>query len=527
MAGRLSGGLETTFALLGATRNEAAVAPLLAATHSPVREIRDAAFRALISQRHLEAEKEVLKRWPELPYHWRLLLSERADWLSHAIKEAFSGGETDQVHVAVDAAIKLRDYELIPFFVSMCEEKEHDFPTEAGRVLLALAESLCEELQSPRDYRKRTDPQQLRSFAIGSLESATGRYQHHLRPEVLEAVLLLATREAATVKGILQAPCDRTFPALQELFLHSPRPQIQKLLLSYLEDHSAPLAAIHAIAKRDDIAFLRQLCRRLSGELSPTVVANLKRIDNLAWLRDRSELWYALSDQEQIGAVQLVERTSILKDLALDALTTALKSGGVSARRAAAQALRRFQGAEANVVALQTLNDQDAEVRVAITKQLRERRSASTVKALVEQLDSPNAAERQAAQEQLQEYSFARYLQVYDTLDDQSRSEMGRLVRKIDKGLLSGVIEELESSSKHHKRRALEITELFQMQAEVIPQLQQLAQDDDSYVRGEAERLLTEACQPETESAQAATPAPLPPSEGPISGAFDSSTTIP
>lgn len=393
MASRLSGGLETTFAHLASTRNQAAVDPLLHATDSPIREIRDAAFRTLISQRHPDAEREILKRWPKLSYYWRLLLSERPDWLSHAIREAFSSGEPEQIAIATDAAIRLRDYELIPYFVTMCEEKGHGFSEEAGHVLLALAEALSDELQSPRDYRKRTDPQQLRSFALGGLEQATHRFQHHLRTEVLEAVLLLATRDTATVKGILQAPCDRTFPAILELLLQSPRQHVQRLLLSYLDDHSAPLAAIHAISRRDDISFLRQLCRRLSGELSATVIANLKRIESLAWLRDHSELWYALSDQEQVGAVQLVERSSIMKDLALEALTTALKSGGVAARRAAANALGRFQGAEANAVALQTLDDQDPEVRVAITKQLRDRRSASAMKALVAQLDSVNPSD--------------------------------------------------------------------------------------------------------------------------------------
>ena len=84
----MPGGLATTFEVLAATANEAAVPVLVAALSSPRRELRDLAFTALLGRHGSIAEAEVLQRWRTLPDPWKRQIHGRTGWLSNAIRQA-------------------------------------------------------------------------------------------------------------------------------------------------------------------------------------------------------------------------------------------------------------------------------------------------------------------------------------------------------------------------------------------------------------------------------------------------------
>ena len=47
-------------------------------------------------------------------------------------------------------------------------------------------------------------------------------------------------------------------------------------------------------------------------------------------------------------------------------------------------------------------------------------------------LDNPDEVVREAARTNLHEFNFARYLRVFDSLDEDIRVRTGELVRKVD-----------------------------------------------------------------------------------------------
>jgi HEAT repeat protein len=223
---------------------------------------------------------------------------------------------------------------------------------------------------------------------------------------------------------------------------------------------------------------------------SAIVRDNLKRVDNVPFLRQPSALLQMLDPSEQPGAVYLAACTSIPPPQRLEFIDRVLQEGSVPGRRCAARALESLPGEEASEVALRALSDDDGEVRAAVACQLRDREIPGAVMRLVPLLDSPQPVLREAARNSLADITFERFLRLYDQWDDETRVREGQLARRVDPQFVGNLITELLSPSRTHQRRALEITLLLGLGHEVEPTLAELAGDDDQYVRLEAVRLL-------------------------------------
>jgi hypothetical protein len=277
----MSSGLAATFDLLATTPNQAAVPVLVAALDAPRQELRDQALDALLRRRSPPAELEILSRWKSLTQRWKTRVADCFGWLSGAIRQSLLHGDSEHYQCACQAAIDTRDYDQIPLLVAAAENKSHPHSPLATATVLELAELLAEELNGPRDYRIRRDPALQRQHVLGSLERTAGQFSQHGRRELIEAFVLLADRENASLKAILQSPNDRSFAPLIEVLVQSSRPAAMRLLLSCLDDAHAPLAALHALALRRDVSFLRHLVRKIGAEPARIVSMNLKRIESI------------------------------------------------------------------------------------------------------------------------------------------------------------------------------------------------------------------------------------------------------
>jgi HEAT repeat protein len=363
--------------------------------------------------------------------------------------------------------------------------------------VLQLAELLSDEISSARDYRIRRDPQMQRAHVLVGLEKAACEYHVHGRRELVEAFLLLANRENATLKHVLQSPTDRTFPPLTEVLGNSSRWGVERLLLSYLDDPFAPLAALQVMVRRRDVAFLRRLLRKIGADPSPIVRMNLKRIESIPWMQVNLSLLDALGDHEQPGAVQLAALSGVPRQLAFEIVAYLLRHGGLAGRRSAARALATFRGPGADELVQRTFDDDDAHVRAAAAAQLRERGVPGAIQRLLQMLDSPHEVEREAAQTGLAEFRFARYLATFDSLSPDSRRVTGLLVRQIDGDALPALQAELSAAARSRRKRALEICLAMDLVEAAIDEIAGLLRDDDQYLRIEAIRVLS-TCDCET-----------------------------
>lgn len=486
----MTGGTQTTFELLGNTENDAAAPVLLVALDSSQREIRDQALTALLQRHSSTAELNILGRWNDLSLRWKTQVAERAGWLSGAIKKAVLARDARLYECGCAAAVFTRDYDLIPVLVQAAIDRANPYAVRAAAATLELAELLSEELAAPRDYRIRRDPQMQRAHVLAGLEKAAISFDEHGRRELLEAFVLLASREDAVLKRILQSPTDRSFLPLVEVLTNSSRPGAQRLLLSYLDDPHAPLPAIHIVGRRSDVSFLRHLARKIGGEPTPVTRMNLKRIETLPWITGNLGVLDALSETEQPGAVHLAADSSAPRHHAFEVVAYVLRQGQVPGRRVAAKLLAEFCGAEANEMVLRGLADSDPLVRAACAGQLRERGVPGAINRLLQLLDSPHQAEREAAQAGLAEFRFERFAANFDNLSAEARTTAGPLVRRVDPQAIDHVRAEFDAPTRGRRKRALEMALALSAVAELQAEAAKLLRDEDQYLRIDAIRAL-------------------------------------
>jgi len=283
-----------------------------------------------------------------------------------------------------------------------------------------------------------------------------------------------------------------------DLFTNSSRLASERLLLSYLDDSHAPLSAIQIIGRRSDVAFLRHAARKIGSEPSPTVRANLRRIESIPWIEGHLGVLDALGEAEQPGAIHLAAGSSAPREQALEVVAYILRHGKVAGRRAAAKALAEFCGPKANELALRGLQDDDSQVRAAMARQLRQRGMPGAIGHLLDLLDSPHQAEREAAQAGLEEFQYARFAANFDNLSPEAQQATGRLVRRIDPEAVVRVGMELDAPTRGRRKRALEMVVALDAVAELHDTIVAMLSDDDQFLRIEAIRVLATVDSPST-----------------------------
>lgn len=482
----MSEGLTTTFQLLSRTDNEAAIRVLIPALDSPHPAVQEGALTAILARRSPAGGRELLRRLHTLPERWVAIVRQNHGRLTGTLRDAVLGTDWQMRVNGCRAAVWFREYDLIPTLLNLLEDRDQRHADLAGETLLELAAQLYEELAAPRDYSDRRDPQFVRRHVVSSLEDSVKRHGQHQRREALEAFLLLVRRDNVTFKQILQDPHHPTFLPMIDVLSHSSQAGIIRLLLSFLDDPKVPSAALSVVARRSDLRFVQYLLRKIGHEPSATVAQNLGRIESIGWLHSGQAILGQLDDAAQHAAVQLLISSGTPRLQAFSTIERLLLHGTTGGRRAAAEALREFKGADANNLALKALDDPDPAVQAAVVAQLRHRGIPGSLVRLVEMVDSPHAIVRTAARGSLEEFSFERFVRAFDMLDEGVQRSTGLLVRKIDPQTIPQLEAEMRSPSRTRRLRGIAIARAVDALEPLEPLLIELLHDQDHLVRTQA-----------------------------------------
>lgn len=479
-------GLATTLKVLTKTDNQAAVAVLLPALDASHRAIREGALIAILRRRNSTGVSEILRRLDTLDERERQIVVQNLGRLTGTLRDAVLGDDLDFCRKGCRAAVMFREYDLVPTLLSVIEDPKRPNAELATETLMKLIHALYDELAQPRDYSHRRDPQQVRRHLISALELSLKNYYKHQRREVIEAFLLLVPRENSTLKAILQNPHHAAFLVVNEVLAKSEHGGVLRLLLSFLDDPHVPSGALSVIANRCDVRFVRFLLRKIGHEPSAVTAQNLKHIESIAWLRHGERLLDELDDVAQHGAVRLVVSCGLPRIQAFGVIEYLLRCGKPGGRREAARALADFQGADANALALDALDDDDPQVQANILAQLRHRGIPGVLTRVVEMIDSPHPVVRKAARESLAEFTFARFLGAFDMLEEEVRRSTGMLVRKIDTQTVPQLRQELESPMRSRRLRGLAVARATELVGQFESTVLTLLHDEDHMVRAEA-----------------------------------------
>jgi len=486
-----STGLKKTLELLAKTANEAAIGVLIPALDSTLPEIQIGALQAILDRRSPAGQREVLKRLHVESEVWRPIIDERRGRMAHALRDGVLGSDMQLCKNACQAILWFNEYDLAPVLITAIEDETHANADLAAETLLLLTDCMYEELASARPRGDRRDPQIIRRNFTACLEASVGRFAKHRRAEVVHAFLTLANRENSTLKQILLDPHHAAYLTVVDGLVHHTRPGVLRLLLSFLDDSHAPSSALTMLARRSDRKFLLHLLRKIGFEPSAVAALNLKKIESFPWLKQADALdSLELEDAAQHSLVQMLMACSAKRAEVYRTIEQLLRHGKPGGRRAAAAALARFNGAEANALALAALQDPDPEVQANVLGHLRSRGIPGALGLLVEMVDSPHEVVREAARCSLAEFDFERYLAAFDMLEDEVRKTTGVLVKKINPQAIGVLADELQSLSRNRRLKALAVASAMGAIPELEDSVIGLMSDEDHVLRADAARAL-------------------------------------
>ncbi len=102
---------------------------------------------------------------------------------------------------------------------------------------------------------------------------------------------------------------------------------------------------------------------------------------------------------------------------------------------------------------------------------------------LIQLLDSPDEAIREAARSGLAEFSFDRFLVEFDRLDESLQATTGTLVKRVDQTALRQLAAEFNSPSAARQRRAVDMAIAMDAVNEMEPEITALGESPDHTVR--------------------------------------------
>jgi HEAT repeat protein len=480
----VSEALQKTLGLLAATRNEAATRLLIGALDSSNAAIREGSLSALIARRSPAGEREVLRRLHLSGPSIFAYLRQHCCSLSRALRGALVGSDSQLFINACHEILRTREYDLIPTLLATLEDGGHPHLELASQTLLALVDSLADELRSPCPTVQ--NPAHARKRAAEALQDSLKRYPRHQRREVVEAFCHLVSVDQPLLLEILGNPHHPAYLTVSEVLLHSQHPAVCELLIRFLGEPQAPSAALTILARRTDAAFLGRMLPFVAANDGDALRRNMRRIELLSWVTGDHQVIDALPEEAQEAAVRMAMASRMNRQVVYAFVAHVLSIGKVAARRTAAEALAEFAGVEANELAVDKLHDSDPEVQIHLVAQLRSRAIPGAIARLLEKLDSPYPEVRQAAQVSLSEFSFDRYLSAFESLDPNVRASTGELVKRVDPNTIPRLRNELQSAQRGRRLRGLAVAEALGLVPDVADVIAELLSDSDGFVRAEA-----------------------------------------
>ncbi|MEX2309404.1 MAG: HEAT repeat domain-containing protein [Pirellulales bacterium] len=482
--------LQKTIQVLARTRNRA-VLPLLAAglqSNSP--QIRAAAIRATLQRVDLESHSRLIRHFTRLGEAERAILSEAHRAMPHhaapALKAALVARDTRLCDNACQMILLCNDFDSLPALLKAADKQQQAQAIQIAATILQLAERLHERLTAwAAGERAKADPTFVRHHVLAALTRSLG-HAKHVHSEILEAFLLLAPSDDATLLRILRDSQHACHAKLVTVLTASVRQSTFERLVALLCDTDAPAAALEALASRIDPPFVEFLLQSLRHPVPLRVLHNMKRLRSIAWLESHREMLLDLDGRSQALAVELAAASVMERSAFFDLLVLLVREGLAEGRRAACSALAKFDEPLTDMLVLAALDDPDAGVQAAAARQLRPRRLPEALKTLVSLLDSPSVEVRDAARSSLAEFNFVRYRTMFDHLDENAARTTGVLVHKVDDTAIAGLIAELALPAISSRLRGIEMAVAMQATQDVLEPLVELAQHENASVRREA-----------------------------------------
>lgn len=474
---------------LAHTRNQAAVPVLASALASTRLEIRLGAIHGLVVRRNPEGHAQILARFPTFNDQELAELANSVVRSPHRmqamLRDVVLADDQRLCDSACHVILMGRVFMLIPTLVEVAESHAHHHSVQAAATLVQLASYLHQETIT-RPNERTCEPSIVLRNVLPALEKSMARYGDHQRLEIVDAFLQLVPPSNPTLLKILGDSAHTAHQTVLNSLGTSAVIPVFELLAQLLHDTTLPLSALRVIANRLDRKFLHFLLHNIGSPVSLRVLDNLRKLRAIHWLTDGRDVLLELDGRAQSTAIELAKNGCVDRAMYLSLLKFLLLDGQPEGRRAACDALADFHDRYLDPLILKTLDDADSRVQAAAVRQLRHRGIHDAMERLITLLDHPAVEVRDAARSSLAEFNFTRYRGAFDTMDESTRTKIGRLVAKVDPTAIPRLSEALTSPALSTKLRALEMVQAMDVPDIVFDRLALLVDDPDVGVRTDA-----------------------------------------
>jgi len=484
---------EKTFDWLGTTGNRAAVELLLRALKSETLGIRRAALLALMRRPEKDAHLVVLQEIDRTDDGWRDCFKTLPSAFQEFLRDQLVHGDPNRRREVCQFLVDTDQFDFVPLLAHLLENRKVVPRDALASTLHALCRKLGTLVETSPAGNEATHIMRTAEQVRRALNIAADRYAKHEAPEILESLLLLSTGYSRLFLEIIRQPGHAARGVLLHLLTTDTSSATLKVLCDFLNQPDAPQEVLRIISRRADLPFLRHWLHTVSRPLPATVRRHLKSLRSLKLLENLEGLLPILDETEQSALVEIVVHSGVSRQEALRVVGKVLTEGLPGARRAAAEALADFHGAEANELALRAMSDPDPLVQAAILPQLRQRGVVGALPHIIRLLESPHPAVRKAARKCLREFSFSRFLQVWALLPADIRQNTGMLVKRVDGRTSLLLRAELLSPFRLRRLRALSVAQELNLVPRVESAIIPLLKDEDHAVRAEAAAALAQS----------------------------------
>lgn len=484
---------EQTFHWLATTGNRAAVELLLRALKSPHLALRQAAVVALMRRPDEEAHQAVLTQINPAEETWGESFAVLPTPFLDYLRQVLVRGPVDLRATVCQFIAATGQFDFIPLLAHLLENRELQPREVVASTLQELCRKLGVGLQEGTSSGEGAQVARVAEQVRRALAVATGRFSKHHSREVVEGLIVLAGGNSRLLLDVFRSALHPARQVLVEILSHDTTRPTLRVLCDFLRHADTPDDVLRIIGQRGDLPFLKELLRTVGAQPGPIVRRQLKALRRLRCLEHLDTVLAALEESEQEALAALAVHSGLPRSEGFKIVEKLLTEGLPAGRRAAAEALNEFQGAQANALALRAMSDPDPLVQAAILPQLRRRGVVGALPHIIRLLESPHPAVRKAARRSLREFSFARFLQVWDLLPPHVRQNTGMLVKRVDGRTAMLLRAELVSPFRLRRLRALSVAQ----ELELVPRLESaiipLLQDEDHAVRAEAAAALAQS----------------------------------
>lgn len=487
--------LSQTFLVLGRTANKHALAVLTAGLEVEVEEVRQRAVEAILRRRSPDGQLEIIRRYDSFTPDLRRRVERRAEDLSAGLSRALLQNEPRLRETALRIIGASQESRLIPLLIDMLEDDRPEVQQAGADMIRDWVDGIDRGRPSPSSARRLAE---LRHNMLRQLNRACARVTALGRPDVvIESMLVLGSAESEILGKLLAHPDSETAQLVQHVVLTSRHPAVMQRMVDFLSQPSPPAVVLETLRARTDRDFLSSLLRGLPDRLSPIQESNLRQIRSLDWVEPSGAGLRQIPPELHGALPRFILATGLPVEQKRFVQRWLLNQGSAAGRRAAVEEMDLLDFSTVRDLIFRGLDSEDPEVQAWATSQLRQQEIPEAFSLLLQRLDSPKSAVREAARAELGGFNLEMMLRLSEHLDPETCRRAAAVIRKTDPDCVGKLLKEMAAPLARMRIRAARTALALDLQTEVVPGLLSLAEDADAFVRQAAAEVLGHVPLPE------------------------------